>query len=214
MTPDASAYELEFERSRLKELGRYAMTFDEPEPAFDSAVDLVCLGDALLAVAEEYGLSPKGIELEITAAGLVDPESLVERVAALRAAGFSIAIDDFGTGMSNLDSLNTLPCDTLKIDRRFAVGLACDGKAAGLYRLLIGIAGVLGVRLICIGAQTREDTEWLAANGGCLIQGWYFAGALTAEDAGRLLDRTTVEAEPPASRSPAELHHWIDQVPA
>jgi EAL domain-containing protein (putative c-di-GMP-specific phosphodiesterase class I)/GGDEF domain-containing protein len=172
------------------------------------------LGEALLAVAGEYGLSPRGIELEITAAGLVDPESLVDRVVALRSAGFSIAIDDFGTGMSNLDSLNTLPCDTLKIDRRFVGGLAFDGKAAGLYRLLIGIAGVLGVRLICIGAQTRDDTEWLAANGARLIQGWYFAGALSAEDAGRLLDRTMPDAEPLPSSSPVELHHWINRVSA
>lgn len=167
------------------------------------------LSGALLAIAGENEITPDRIELEISAAGVVDSRSMIDRVKALRAAGFSIAIDDFGTGMSNLDSLNKLPCDTLKVDRQFVDGVASDPKTAKLCRLLIDAAAALGIRLICIGAQAEEDAHWLAANDVRLIQGWYFAEALPEEDAGDLIRRRAPRTGPSVDGNVTVLHRWM-----
>jgi len=167
------------------------------------------LGSALLSIAADHGIAPDGVELEISAAGLIESRAMIDRVEALRAAGFSIAIDDFGTGMSNLDSLNRLPFDTVKIDRQFVDGVAAAPKTAELCRLMVETAMALGVRLICIGAQAGEDAFWLADNGVRLIQGWHFAEALRDEDAESLIRQAAPKAAPSANSNVIVLHRWI-----
>ncbi len=169
------------------------------------------LGVVLTGIAEEHGIAPGMIELEITAAGVIDPRSLVERVTTLRALGFSIAIDDFGSGMSNLDALRELPCDTLKINRPFIDGVADAPKTAELCRLMIGAAGALGVRLICIGAEREEDAQWLAGQSVRFTQGWYFAEAVPEEAALRLIRRARPDGGPTPSRNASLLRGWAKE---
>lgn len=177
------------------------------------------LCDTLTGIAANHGVSPQSIELEITEAGVVEQRALIGRVRDLRAAGFSIAIDDFGTGMSNVASLHELPCDTLKIDRRFVTGLANDPKAAALCRLLLGVAAALDVRVVCEGVEAESDAFWLHANGATLIQGWYFAKALTPEQAARMNQRHALgdflaqtDAAPQTTRALAALRQRVNGV--
>jgi len=167
------------------------------------------LPSALLSITAEYGIGPDTIELEISAGGLIESRAMIDRVEALRTAGFSIAIDDFGTGLSNLDTLNRLPFDTVKIDRQFVDGVAFNSKTAELCRLMIETALALGVRLVCIGAQAGEDAHWLADNGVRLVQGWHFSEALRDEEAEGLIRQAAPPPAPSANNNVIVLHRWI-----
>ena len=73
-------------------------------------------------VIAESGIRPVDLELEITESMvMIDVQTVVSTLDAIKALGVTVAIDDFGTGFSSLAHLHTLPIDRLKVDRSFAV---------------------------------------------------------------------------------------------
>src|SRR5439155_26361441 len=61
------------------------------------------------------GLPAARLKLEITeSTAIVDLETTIAKLEALKALGLRLAIDDFGTGYSWLSYLKRLPIDTLK----------------------------------------------------------------------------------------------------
>src|SRR5690606_32250374 len=61
------------------------------------------LVDRLAALVGQHGLRPVDFKLEIVEATLLDGSAAVlERLHALRTAGFALVLDDFGTGYSSL----------------------------------------------------------------------------------------------------------------
>ncbi len=140
------------------------------------------LTNQLLTIAEKYGLSPNLFTLEITESGVpLEDRILFERINTLRQAGFNIAIDDFGTGMSNIATLKNIDSQLLKVDRQFAHGASANGHIAALLRLIKGTADSLNIALLVEGIEEQEDVDWLRSAGIDLVQGWYFAKALTPE---------------------------------
>ena len=69
---------------------------------------------------EKYQLQPSQLKLEITESAYIDNEAeLLQIIAKLHQAGFSVEMDDFGSGFSSLNMLKSLPVDLLKLDMRF-----------------------------------------------------------------------------------------------
>jgi hypothetical protein len=73
-------------------------------------------------------------------AGNVDLELERAIFGELRAFGVRISLDDFGTGYSSLSYLQSLPLDTLKIDRSFVSGIGTDEDKGGIIKLIVGLA--------------------------------------------------------------------------
>ncbi|MCQ2004977.1 bifunctional diguanylate cyclase/phosphodiesterase [Rhizobium sp. NRK18] len=97
-----------------------------------------------------------------------------------RKAGFKLAIDDFGVGHGETKLLCDYPVDYLKIDRHFVSGIDKSGRKRHLFKHLVNMAHVLGVRVIAEGVET--EAEFLACReyGADLVQGWYIAKPTTA----------------------------------
>lgn len=144
--------------------------------------------DELTALLEEYGLSPKDMDLEITeSAYTVDSEQLVGTVNILREKGFAIEMDDFGSGYSSLNSLSTLPIDVLKMDMKFVRTMHENKKSLRLVELIMDIADYLEVPVIAEGVEVEEQYLLLKKAGCDVIQGFYFSKPVPAEEMSRLL---------------------------
>jgi EAL domain-containing protein (putative c-di-GMP-specific phosphodiesterase class I) len=98
----------------------------------------------------------------------------------LKDIGVKLALDDFGMGYSSLGYLNTLPIDTIKVDRTFVAKLTQQPSSRRIVTAIIGLAHSLGMTVIAEGIETVEQRHEVAqlGPGGC--QGFYFAKPMPA----------------------------------
>ncbi len=133
-------------------------------------------------------LPPSRLELEITeGAAMLDPESSVEVLGALKRIGVRIAIDDFGTGYSSLSYLKRLPSDTIKIDKNFVDGVSEESEDRAIVRAIIALANALDKHTIAEGIETVEQKRALEKEGCQRGQGYLFSRPLPADEFQALL---------------------------
>ena len=143
-------------------------------------------GDIVASVTEciaRHELPPDRVTLEITEHMMMqDTPGVTAKVRALREIGVGIAIDDFGTGYSALAYLQKLPISTLKIDRSFVKDLG-GLMTNPIISAIIGIARGFDLELIAEGVEHPQQAAMLRALGCDVMQGYYFARPVRAEDA-------------------------------
>lgn len=137
---------------------------------------------------EESGLAPTSLELEITEHVIVqDIDAVTPLLRRLSRMGVRIAIDDFGTGYSSLGYLQSLPLDTIKIDRSFVQDLE-NQQSDTIVDAVISIAKNLNLQLISEGVETWGQLQYLRKNGCDKAQGFLFAKPCSLLELRRLLD--------------------------
>jgi diguanylate cyclase (GGDEF)-like protein/PAS domain S-box-containing protein len=136
------------------------------------------------------GLDPACLTLEITESVLVDDDAAAARtLARLKALRVGIALDDFGTGYSSLSHLERFPVDVLKVDKRFVDGLG-EGETPPLTRAILGLGGMLGLKVVAEGIERPEQLAALRQLGCRWGQGYLFARPLPADEVTGLLERS------------------------
>ncbi len=142
--------------------------------------DLPSLVSRLLA---EAGLSPGLLELELTeGVAMVDPLGAIAVMNDLHERGVRMAIDDFGTGYSSLNYLKKFRANKLKIDQSFVRDIGSDPDDKAIVRAIISMARSLEMRTIAEGVETRDQLDFLRAQGCDEVQGYLFSRPLPAED--------------------------------
>ncbi|GGD93428.1 hypothetical protein GCM10010911_60070 [Paenibacillus nasutitermitis] len=140
------------------------------------------------AILEETKLSPECLVLEITEGiSIQEEERTVAMLTALKEIGVQISMDDFGTGYSSLSYLHRFQVDSLKIAQSFIGGIFNSSSQAAIVKAILAMAGSLNLKVIAEGVETKEQFEFLQANGCDWIQGYYFYRPLTKEQVERLL---------------------------
>ncbi len=143
-------------------------------------------GDIVADVTDciaRHGLPPGQITLEITEHMMMqDTPGVTAKVRRLREAGVGIAIDDFGTGYSALAYLQKLPISALKIDRSFVKDLG-GLMTNPIISAIIGIARGFDLHLVAEGVEHAQQAAMLRALGCDVMQGYYFARPVPADDA-------------------------------
>jgi EAL domain-containing protein (putative c-di-GMP-specific phosphodiesterase class I) len=138
--------------------------------------------DQVATALDESGLDPQRLVLEITETLLVrDAESGATKLNGLRDLGVRLALDDFGTGYSSLSYLRTLPLDVLKIAKQFVDGIAVDEADTAFVRLIIELAGTIGLTVVAEGIETAQQETVLAQLGCDRGQGFFYARPLSDE---------------------------------
>jgi EAL domain-containing protein (putative c-di-GMP-specific phosphodiesterase class I) len=140
------------------------------------------------------GLAPDRLVLEITETAIVEEiETVIPRLAAVRALGVRIALDDFGTGYSALGYLQRLPVDILKIDRAFVRDLHTGPRQSALAAAVMTLAASLDLEVVAEGIELPEQAERLRDLGCSLGQGFLYSPAVPAEELSALRRRMQPE---------------------
>lgn len=140
------------------------------------------------AVLDEYSLKPDFLEVEITESAIIqDAKRALNSLDQLQDLGVKVALDDFGTGYSSLTHLKDFKVDTLKIDRSFVMGIPFDKDAMAITAAVIAMAAKLGIRVVAEGVETREQYEFLKAEGCEFVQGYFLGRPVSAAQTSLLL---------------------------
>ena len=154
------------------------------------------LPERIAAALVRTGLAPGRLELEITeSVPLLDDDTNLAILHALRSLGIRIAMDDFGTGYSSLGYLNRFPFDKLKIDRSFVSQLSEAAESYAIVRAVVGLSRALRIVTTAEGVETPHQLDRLRAEGCDQAQGYLFSRPVPHGDVPALI-RTLQAAEP------------------
>jgi len=138
--------------------------------------------DFITLLLDEYGVSSKLIEIEITENVFIENKVIsLEFMEKLRQMNIRIAIDDFGTGYSSLSYLTFLPIDKVKLDRSLNMKFL-EIENIKVMDSLIQLAHSLNLKVIAEGIESYEHFRRLQVGKCDGIQGYYFSKPLIAED--------------------------------
>lgn len=122
------------------------------------------------------------VELEITeSAFFEDIDLLRSTMEKLRNFGFRILMDDFGTGYSSLMMLHSVPIDVIKLDKSF-IDDYTDEKGSSIIQCVLNLASMLKLPVVAEGVETKDQYIYLKDSGCDVIQGFYFAKPMSAEE--------------------------------
>jgi diguanylate cyclase (GGDEF)-like protein len=137
---------------------------------------------------ENYGIAPQLLQIEITeGVMMLDAEAATVTLNELKKAGISLAIDDFGTGYSSLQYLQSMPVDTLKIDRSFVSAITDISERVPLISAIIALAESLELNIIAEGIENEVQRDFLTVHGCQVGQGYLFSRPVPAEGIPALL---------------------------
>ena len=151
----------------------------------------------IMQVVTETGINPSRLKLEITESMLANNiESIITKMAALKAFGIGFSLDDFGTGYSSLSYLRRMPLDQLKIDKSFVQDVLTDPNAAAIARVIITLGQSLKLAVIAEGVETIEQRDFLQMNGCLVYQGYFYSRPLALENFSSFLAVSIVNSMP------------------
>lgn len=161
---------------------REALSYD---PNFKLAVNMSAksLSDTdflfdMMTLLGQHRFPGRNLTLELTETAKLDDARIADQIKALRQRNIGLSIDDFGTGQSNLEYLETLPSNELKIDKRFVQGMISSEESKAIVRATIEIAHSLGKVVVAEGIETEEVAAELRAMHCDHGQGFLFARAI------------------------------------
>ena len=142
----------------------------------------------LKGLITEFGLAYGDLHLEITESAYTqDAQQIIATVRQLRELGFVMEMDDFGSGYSSLNMISSLPIDALKLDMYFIRNAFSETGNTGMLKLIHDISEFLAVPMIAEGVETEEQLRTLKRIGCEIVQGYYFARPMPAEEFEQLL---------------------------
>jgi EAL domain-containing protein (putative c-di-GMP-specific phosphodiesterase class I) len=152
------------------------------------------LVEGIRLTLERHQIPPECLVIEITESVIMtDPAEARTIMDALHGLGLRLHIDDFGTGHSSLSMLRTFPVDALKIDGSFIRELGVVAETTALVRTIVAIGQALGIDVVAECVETHEQADQLRAMGCATAQGWLYARAQSAVDAGLILGTRLAE---------------------
>ena len=132
----------------------------------------------------------------IRAAAISQPQLLLGTIGKLKDSGFELSMDDFGTGYSSMNSLKELPLDVLKLDASFFRG-ADNGRGEVVVSDAISLARHLDMQVVAEGVETEETVEFLKRVKCDMIQGYYYAKPMPADEFAERLVKVVNDAGDP-----------------
>ncbi len=132
--------------------------------------------DEMHSILISHPIAAKMLEIEVTeTTAIADLSAARDVLAACRNLGVTVALDDFGTGNAPLSYLQTLPADSVKIDRGFVSDILNNPKDTAVVAGVITSARLLGLDVIAEGVESQEHGYLLLQLGCRRAQGYVIA---------------------------------------
>ena len=147
------------------------------------------------AIAEQYKLPRKLVELELTETTFIDLASKTEKENALhitrrlKSMGYALSMDDFCTGYSSIAMLRTMPMDVMKIDRSMLLSAETSERALIIFKQVIELGKRLNMTVLVEGIETEAQSRLTQAAGCHIAQGFLFAQPIPMEKFFASLDK-------------------------
>jgi EAL domain-containing protein (putative c-di-GMP-specific phosphodiesterase class I) len=81
-----------------------------------------------------------------------------------------------------MEQLKRIPFTELKIDRAFVYGASKDPAARAILESSVTLARSLGMSTVAEGAEDQEDWDLVASLGVDLVQGFFIAKPMPADE--------------------------------
>ncbi|MFL0669969.1 MAG: EAL domain-containing protein [Erythrobacter sp.] len=132
----------------------------------------------MMTLLGQHRFPGKNLTLELTETAKLDDARIAGQIKALQQRNISLSVDDFGTGHSNLEYLELLPSNELKIDKRFVQGMTSSEESKAIVRATIEIAHSLGKVVVAEGVESEAIAACLREMRCDQGQGYLFAKAI------------------------------------
>ncbi|WP_321324824.1 EAL and GGDEF domain-containing protein [Thiomicrorhabdus sp.] len=121
-------------------------------------------------------ISSSSIKVEITEGSLLhDLDKSMRTLQHLRQLGIKVCIDNFGIGYSSLSYIQSLPIESIKIDKSFIENIATSNSDMQICRTFIQLAKSLHLSIIAEGIQSEIQSEILKKEGCYIHQGYLYS---------------------------------------
>lgn len=132
--------------------------------------------DRVTAMANAAEVDSRRIVFELTEQQtILNPQAFAATLNTLRDRGFGVALDDFGVGFANLQLVQDLRPDYLKISGYFTNGIVDDAFQQTLVRSVAQMCEKLGIPTILENIETAAELEIVRTLGITHGQGYFFA---------------------------------------
>lgn len=139
--------------------------------------------DIVTDALNQAKLSPSYLNLEITEDEAMEDVSLtINTLKNLRELGVNISLDDFGTGYSSLSYVNSLPINTLKIDKSLVRYMDKDTKNLEIIKIIIMMAHSLNLQVVAEGIEIEKHLSLLQKLKCDSIQGYLIGKPVEAAE--------------------------------
>ena len=140
------------------------------------------LADKILMIMQQYNVSPRSINLEITeTAASYSQRVMTDNLNKLSRAGIEFSLDDFGTGYSNMKRVVSLPLKIVKLDKSF-VDEKENLKMWIFLQNTIKMLKDMNMEIVVEGIETKEMVDAFSNLKCDFIQGYYFSKAISKND--------------------------------
>ncbi len=150
--------------------------------------------DKLIQIAKDNNIKKGSVYLEIVEnVSIEDLNKIKSNIEVLKDKGFKIAIDDFGVEYSNLNILERVAFDAIKLDKYFTDKILKSRINSEVIKFLTNVAIITNKNLIIEGVEEKyqvDEIKELPYN-NLFIQGYFYSKPLLIEE----LKNFTIEAE-------------------
>ncbi len=139
--------------------------------------------DVVSGLAEQFGVDPSMVRLEVTEADFEVVERIpLENMARLHARGFGLGLDDFAAGFAPLMRLKAIPFDEIVIDREFLTRAGEDETARIIFESAVDLAKKLKLQATVEGVETEAQLRLAKELGAEVAQGYLIGKPMSASE--------------------------------
>ena len=142
----------------------------------------------LKTLFEQNNVNPKDFNLDIREnATLINAEKTAMDFKLFTELGLSISLDHFASEYTSLKHLQSLPINTVKIDRTLIFDVVSNFEHQKIVKAIIILAHSLDIEVVATGVETSKELSLLHAFGCDYAQGYLYAKPLSADEFQELL---------------------------